>query len=208
MFRKGTGVLIFVEMPFARCPIWLWIYMRKVLLDHLPYFINTESSSFCSLRAIAPPARSEWVPTRSGSSPASCHFKVLMDWRMLRLISSGVIVLSLSPSWYVDISECILPPFVRMWWMRRASARTQLLKPSDVSWWIVCPILPFFWFEIFNVAESASSSLASGDFLFSNLPSLKNPTFITLNCFVRVAWTILPFFTTTLGAVYSPTLSK
>ena len=51
---------------------------------------------------------------------------------------------------------------------------------------------PFFWFEIFNVHESACNSVAKLDFLVKIFPSLKKPTFPTENCMVLVARFVLP----------------
>ena len=94
-----------------------------------------------------------------------------------------------------------------MWCTRLASAATPP-RESVPSWWMVCPILPFFWFVIFIVAESAVKRMASGELRGRTLPSLKNPMSLTVNCFVRVVRIhCVPRFVRR-GCVYSPTRSK
>jgi hypothetical protein len=45
-------------------PICEWMYVKYVVPDHRPIFMMVESIAPCSLSAIAPDARSEWVPIR------------------------------------------------------------------------------------------------------------------------------------------------
>ena len=72
MLVNGRGVLILVVMSFPRCAICAWMYMRKVRELHRPCFMIVVSSRPWSFIAIAPPARREWTPMRSGSMPWWC----------------------------------------------------------------------------------------------------------------------------------------
>ena len=96
----------------------------------------------------------------------------------------------------------MLPPWWKMWWTLRARAATGPSCPVD-SWWIVWPVRPFFWLDIFIVAESAWSRIESGDRCGSCRPSFQNPISLTRNCWVRVAQTHLPFHLTRHSLVYS-----
>ena len=88
---KSMLELIFSDSPELRCAIWLCMYWRKVRPDHLPIFIIVVSSEPVSLRAMAPPARSECAPTKSASIPLSCKSSVLTVCRMLVIICLLVI---------------------------------------------------------------------------------------------------------------------
>ena len=52
-----------VAMFAVRAAIWEWMYMRKVSEDQRPNFWIMATSTSASLRAMAPPARREWLLT-------------------------------------------------------------------------------------------------------------------------------------------------
>jgi len=81
MFMKVSFVLIFVERSLERCAIWLCMYWRNVMDVQRPCFWMVVSETPCSFRAMAPPARSECTPTRSGSMPFLSSSKALTDAR-------------------------------------------------------------------------------------------------------------------------------
>ena len=72
MFKYDSGILIFEEIFFERCAIWSWMYCVKVKEHQLPIFIIAVSSYPYNLRAMAPPARSECAPIKSGSIAFFC----------------------------------------------------------------------------------------------------------------------------------------
>ena len=63
--KEREGNALFFLIYFWRCTIWLWMYCKNVSDVHLPIFMMVVSSYPCNFRAIAPPARNEWVPTSS-----------------------------------------------------------------------------------------------------------------------------------------------
>lgn len=69
MFVNGSVWLILLDMSLLRCAIWLWMYSRNVSDLHRPCFMIVVSLWPVSLRAMAPPARRECTPTRSGAIP-------------------------------------------------------------------------------------------------------------------------------------------
>ena len=95
-----------------------------------------------------------------------------------------------------------------MWFTLCAAAFTGQKFVFVACWCIVCPMWPFFWFVIFNVHESAVSSVLRLLFLGSMLLSLKNPILFTVNWTVLVALFVSPFFLQYFGFVYSPTLRR
>ena len=157
---------------------------------------------------MSPPARRECAPIRSGSMPCSCILSdfvavcthcTISGWEIAYQTFGGVKT-SQNNRW----SD---PAFDRIWCTLRASAASAPSDPVD-SWWRVCPMRPFFWFVIFNVAESAWSKICNGQLRFRIFLSRKKPTSQTRNWRVRVAGTHTPFFWIFLAFVYSPLLSK
>ena len=116
LFRNGIGLLIFWDRPFEICPIWLWIYMRNVRLDHWPIFVMVVFLSLCSFRYMPSPARREWMPTRSVLMPLWWILRVDTDNRMKVIISVGVTVVkvSLPVTLYSQIYNSVLPPLVKI----------------------------------------------------------------------------------------------
>lgn len=76
MFWNMSCVLIFVDRDFDKCAIWLWMYWRNVMDVQRNCFWIMVSETPCSFCAIAPPARRECTPTRSGSMPFSSNLRV------------------------------------------------------------------------------------------------------------------------------------
>jgi hypothetical protein len=72
---NGMFWLIRLEMPDEKAAICSWIYMRKVSDDQRPCLRIVSRSSPLSFMAMAPPARSEWLLTRSAVKPQRCRFK-------------------------------------------------------------------------------------------------------------------------------------
>ena len=199
IFRKGTGVAIFFERFLDRCPIWLCMYWRNVRPDQWLRFIMVVSDSPWSLSAIAPPARSECTPTMLGSIPLLSRRKVLTLFRMPDIMSVRVTEHNSSSCVYMHISAVSVPLLESIWYIRLASALTGQWSSMMHSWWMVCPIFPFFWFEIFSVADSAANKTFRGRFLSSCCWFFQKPTSWTLNWMVRVARTNRPFLFTCLG---------
>ena len=69
------------------------MYIKNVSEDHRPSFMIVVSSWPLSLSAMAPPARKECTPIRSGSMPCSCRFRSFTAWR--RVLRSCVDVMLL-----------------------------------------------------------------------------------------------------------------
>ena len=90
MLRNGIGSDIFVESSLLKWAIWLWMYIRKVREDQRPIFMIVVSDCPCNFNAIAPPARSECTPMRSGSIPALSSCSSLMACRSAVLMSVDV----------------------------------------------------------------------------------------------------------------------
>lgn len=83
-------VLIFVDRSLERCAIWLWMYCKNVIDVQRPCFLIVVSETPWSFSAIAPPARREWTPTRSGSMPFLCSSRVFTDALTADLIWDAV----------------------------------------------------------------------------------------------------------------------
>ena len=215
MLVKLIFVFIFVDRSTLRWAIWLCMYWRKVSDVHLPIFIIVVSLTLLSFRAMAPPALRECTPTRSGSIPALCRSSCFIVF-LIALRMSFAVTWSHWGDW--DWGVCVatahmsvvgVPPCARMWWILRAMAFTGQCALFLIAWWwMVCPILPFFWFVIFRVHWSAVTRDGRGLALGSIFPCLKNPTSQTLNCTVRVARFCFPWIVIIFGLVYSPTRSR
>ena len=65
-FWNEIRVLIRRDNPALKAPICSWIYVRNVLLLQRPTFMIVALSAPLSLTAMAPEARKEWDPIRSG----------------------------------------------------------------------------------------------------------------------------------------------
>ena len=155
------------------------------------------------LRAIAPPARREWAPMRSGSMPFSWRLRDLAAARTAATISA-LWISSQTSLWRTSQSKFSSVPLLdRMWWTLRAREATAPPRPVP-SWCSVCPMRPFFWFDIFSVAASAVSKDFRVDRRGRIFPSRQKPTSATRNCTVLVALTIFPFRLILRGLVYSP----
>ena len=62
---------------------------------------------------------------------------------------------SLLVSMYLHIYDSVLPPLVRMWWIRCARYLQGQRLEANYSWCMVFPMRPFFLFLILRVTESA-----------------------------------------------------
>ena len=63
------------ESPLERNPICAWTYDKKAEDFHLPIFLILTSSAPLRCRAIAPPARREWLLTFSGGMPWAARLR-------------------------------------------------------------------------------------------------------------------------------------
>ena len=157
--------------------------------------------------AITPPASSERAPIMSGSITLSCTLRifaaVVTALKISLLVTSVYIFL-----WQTSQSRLSsVPLFIRMWCDPSARDAKAPLLPVD-SWYKVCPILPFFWFGMFSVSESASSSVFSDSCLEIIFPFFQKPASFNMNCFVLVDLTDLPFSFNFRGFVYYPLLRR
>ena len=126
--------------------------------------------------AIAPPDQSECSAIMSGSFPLTCSLRVfaavLTDFPLSLLVTSVYIFLfQTSHSRFSSV-----PLLLSMRYTLCDRADTSPLLPVDL-WCKVCPIIPFFLFEIFSVAESVSISVFRDSclkiiFSFSKIPHL------------------------------------
>jgi len=99
------------------------------------------------------------------------------------------------------------PPLEMMWCTHLATDATAPCGPVD-SWCSVCPVCPFFWFEIFIVHDSAVTRMRSGESLGRMWPSFQNPISLISKCLVRAVCTIFPLHLTLRGFMYSPLRSR
>ena len=82
MLMNCSGLLIVVEISELRWAIWLCMYCRNVSDDQRPIFCIVVSERPCNFMAMAPPARSECTPTKSGSMPLSARPNFVVAWRI------------------------------------------------------------------------------------------------------------------------------
>ena len=69
--------------------------------------------------------------------------------------------------------------------MRYAKERTGSVASPVLVWWTSWPLVPFFWLEIFIVADVAVSKMLSGAVLGMGLLLAHRVTLQTRNCCVR-----------------------
>ena len=154
------GVLIFYVTHYNSFAIWLWIYICYVSDVHRPNFLIVESLYPMIFSTINPPDESECAPIMSGS--IILYYIWWVFEAVLLALTRSLIVASAHDSLiqtsYSRLSS--IPLFIRMWCILHARATTDPLLPVD-SWCKVCPSLMFLLFQIFSVAESASSGLFS-----------------------------------------------
>ena len=126
------------------------------------------------LSAIAPPARNECAPIISGSIPFYWSFKALDAVFTARTIYP--LVTAVHEPWRHTSQRKLfsVPSLLRMCYTLHDRGVTAPLIHVDY-WCNVCPMLPFFWFEIFNVAESVSRSLLSTSYQERIFPFFQNP---------------------------------
>ena len=87
MLWNAKWVLIFWATPSYSFEIWLWMYICHVSDVHLPNFLIVESLYPMILSAMAPPARRECAPIKSGSIPLSCRLSDFVAVRTALTIS-------------------------------------------------------------------------------------------------------------------------
>ena len=99
------------------------MYCRKVSDVQRPCFIIVVSLSPESFSAIAPPARNECTPTRSGLMPDLCRLR--FRTASLIVVRMFVALTCVHLLWYMShMSLFVVPPLARMWCTRRAQALT------------------------------------------------------------------------------------
>ena len=133
MFLKASGVLIAAATPSWNLSIWVWMYICHVSDVHLPSLRMVESLKSISFKAIAPPARSEWEPTRSGSNPLMCRPIFCTERRVAVTMDVLVIEHHLSLLNTSQIRLSSEPPCARTCATLLASAATAPSGPVD-SW--------------------------------------------------------------------------
>ena len=121
--------------------------MRNVRDCHRPCFMISVSVKPCSFMAMAPPARREWTPTRSGSMPFLERSSSTIVLRMCLIRSWEFtcfhVLSSESKKSHMQKSSC--PPLDNIWWTRAARALTgHVSECCRAIWCIVVPIRPFF----------------------------------------------------------------
>ena len=106
--------------------------------------------------------------------------------------------------------EAEVPLFERMWCTRQATAWTgQSQGLLVLLWWMTWPIVPFFWFVIFNVTSSAVNSMCRGELWGRIFPFFQNPMSPMRNSTVRFAFFLgLLVRKSRAGRVYSPICSR
>jgi hypothetical protein len=72
---NGMCRLMRLEMPDKKAAICSWMCIRKVSEDQRPCLRMVSRSSPLSFIAMAPPARREWLLTRSGVKPQRCNLR-------------------------------------------------------------------------------------------------------------------------------------
>ena len=187
------GVLIFFATPYDSFAIWLWIYICHVFDVQQPNFLIVESLYPMIFNAVSPPAWSECDPIMLGSILLSCILRVLAA--VLNALTMSLLVASFH-SLLCQTSHSRLysvPLLMIMWCTLRDRSSMAPFLPVDL-WCKVFPILMFFWFELFSVAESALSSVFSYSCLERIFPFFQKPTSCTINCCGLVALTIFHFF--------------
>ena len=194
MLRKGIGWFILANRSLDRCPIWLWMYMRKVRLDQRPIFMMVMFDSPWILSAMAPPALNEWTLTKSGFIPALFSPRMTMDRCIAVIRLVGVTACILFPFQYLHRNNLSVLPCDRIWMTLRARERTGLSSDPKVLWCMVCPMRPFLWFVILRVAESALRRTGRVEERGNIFPSFQNLTLLVQNYFVQVALHKVPFF--------------
>ena len=144
----------------------LWMYMRKVRPDHRPCFMMIVSLTLCSFIAIAPPARRECAPIKSGSIHCLSMMRSNFVITRICLTTSEDWTQSHVPSGWQNLqrSESPLPPFDRIWCTRLTNA---WVGPFGIaSCMMQYSIRPFFWACILSVTVVAHSSSFRVIFIF------------------------------------------
>ena len=157
--------------------------------------------------SIDPPDQIKCSPIMSGSIPFYWSFRNL-DYVLAEQTISSLVTAFCDPLQH--ISQRILssvPPLIRMWSNLCVRDVTGPLVPVDY-WYNAFSMHPFFWLELFSVAESASSSFSIDSCLRRIFPLFQRPTSQTMNGWVLVAQKNFPFIFTFRGFVYSPLCSK
>ena len=153
IFMNGMGLLIVWDRKFDICPIWLWIYTKKVRLEHRPNFIMVVLLSPCSFRDMPHPDRIEWTLTRSGLIPAWWSLRVETENRIAVIRYVGVTVTKgfFPVNMYSKIYYSVLPPFDRMWCIWRVrSLQGHRSEVKDLRC-IVFPMHPFLLLVILRL---------------------------------------------------------
>lgn len=112
---------------------------------------------------MAPPARSEWVPTLSGSQPDLRRPAAAVDTRTA--VSMAVFVTFRLPvgGQHMHVKSDGWALRCQRWRKRRAMALAGHLWSFGMAQWLSMePRTPFFWSDSFNQTTSAANTTASG----------------------------------------------
>ena len=134
MLEKFRTTLIFDERSALKCAIWLCMYCRNVRDVQRPCFIMVVSLSPVSLSAIAPPARREWTPTKTGLIPDRWSLRLRTAIRMVvrKLVAVTCVHLLLWKTSHISFE--VFPPLDKMWCTLRAQALTGQVRRWCRAW--------------------------------------------------------------------------
>jgi len=183
--RNGMCLLIRLEMPEEKAAICSWMYIKKVSDDHRPCFRMVSRSSPLSFMAMAPPARREWLLTRSAEKPQRCNLRALVAALTALLIWEDSTCRVRPRSLYAErgVSRSLVK--ARIWDTRRARDWTGQCGSKIASLWMTAPFVPFFWLVSVSVAASAERRSAESELSGRTSPFFQNFTSRTRNCWVR-----------------------
>ena len=134
------------------------MYVKKVRLVQRPPFMMVIKSHPLSFIAMAPPARREWDPTADALIPMRWSCRAVTAPRTAIRTFAAVIWRPSGRREMGDSEEA--PRQLRTVVTRRASAATgHAAWPGIAWWWMVSPLVPFFWLSIRRATPVAVNSV-------------------------------------------------
>ena len=120
-------MIIVCAIPFEIFPIWLWMYMRNIRLDHRSIFMVVVSLALCSFRDMTPPALRGFE---------ILHFEDLMYVQVVGLMVPWefILVLTWVGDWYLHLWFPVWVPLQHELNMRN------LKCVSDFLWYVHCEV--------------------------------------------------------------------
>jgi hypothetical protein len=149
--------LIRWEMPAEKAVICSWMHMRKVSEDQRPCLRMVSRSSPFSFIAMALPAHSEWLLTRSTVKPQRCNLSArAADFAAVLMCEESTCrVRPCAQQAERGVSRSVVK--ARMSETHLAREQTGQWEAWMASSWMTAPFVPFFWLGRVRVAGSASS---------------------------------------------------